>query len=210
MTDTLTLFERSQDELQDLAASIQSTSPAVEAREWRLAAENGLPEIFTLVARAKQEWEATADSLPQLICLIDEGGSIIRANRVVETWGLGLVRSISGLHFHQLLHPRCPGHSCYLQNLLQDTSALTSSGHRSDLETFDSVLRRDVHVTLAPILDRATTAEDTLVIIIENVSECKQAELTLRRYTARVETVDDRQEAPMALRKALDRVCAWL
>jgi hypothetical protein len=78
------------------------------------------------------------------------------------------------------------------------------------LETFDSVLRRDVHVTLAPILDRAKTAQDTLVIIIEDISECKQAELRLRPYTARVETVGDLQEAPVALRKAIDRVRAWL
>ena len=210
MTNTPTSFERSQDEPQGLAASIQSASPAVEAKERELSAENGLPEAFTKVARAKQEWEATADSLPQLICLVDERGSIIRANRVVETWGLGSVRSISGLHFHRLLHPRCPGVFCYLQNLLQDTSALTSSGHRSDLETFDSVLRRDVHVTLAPILDRAKTAQDTLVIIIEDISECKQAELRLRPYTTRVETVGDLQEAPVALRKAIDRVRAWL
>jgi PAS domain-containing protein len=210
MTDTPTPFERSQHEPRDLAASIQSASPAVEAREREPSAATELPEVFTKVARAKQEWEATADCLPQLICLIDERGAIIRANRVVETWGLGSARSISGLHFHRLLHPRCSGHSCYLRNLLRDTSALTSSGHRSDLETFDSVLRRDVHVTLAPILDRAKTAQDTLVIIIEDISECKQAELRLRLDPARVETVHDLQEAPVALRKALDRVRAWL
>ena len=82
----------------------------------------------------------TADSLPQLICLVDKNGSIIRANRVVETWGLGSVQSISGLHFHRLLHPRCSAYSCYLQNLLQDLDAVTSRGRRSDLETLDLFL----------------------------------------------------------------------
>ena len=78
------------------------------------------------------------------------------------------------------------------------------------METFDPVLRRDVHVTLAPILDRANTSEDRLVIVIEDISDRKQAELTLRRYTARMETVDDLEEAPVALHKAIDRVLAWL
>ncbi len=210
MTDTPTTIERSQGEAQDPAASIQSALLAVEARESEASAETELREVFSRVERAKQEWEATADALPQLVCLVDERGSIIRANRVVETWGFGSVRSISGLHLHELLHPRCPMHACYLQNLLEDINAVISSGRRSDLETFDPVLKRDVHVTLAPILDQARVAPDRLVIIIEDSSERKQAELTLRRYTARVEPIDDLQEALAADRKAVERVVAWL
>ena len=210
MTATPATFELSPDRSQDPAASIQSASPAVDSRETESSAENELRELLTKVTRAKQEWEATADSLPQLICLVDKNGSVIRANRVVETWGLGSVQSISGLHFHRLLHPRCSAYSCYLQNLLHDLDAVTSLGRRSDLETFDLFLRRDVHVTLVPILDQAKTAQDTLVIIIDDISERKQAELTLKRYTAYLEPMADLEAAHVAARKTIDRVVAWL
>jgi len=78
------------------------------------------------------------------------------------------------------------------------------------METYDVVLRRDVHVTLVPILDQAKTAPDRLVIVIEDISERKQAELTLRRYSARLETMNELLETPAAGRKAIDRVIAWL
>ena len=78
------------------------------------------------------------------------------------------------------------------------------------METFDLFLRRDVHVTLVPILDQAKTAQDTLVIIIDDISERKQAELTLKRYTAYLEPMADLEAAHVATRKTIDRVVAWL
>ena len=210
MTDTPTTFEHSQGDPQGPPASTQSVPPVVDAGTSEPSAATGLPEILAKVERAKQEWEATVDSLPQFVCLLDERGTVMRANRVVETWGLGSVRSISGVDFHHLLHPRCLAHTCYLQSLLQEINTIISSGHRSDLEAFDPVLRRDLHVTLAPILGQAVTAQNMVVIIIEDISERTQAELTLKRYTARVEFGDDFEEALLATRKAVDRVVAWL
>ena len=43
-----------------------------------------MQNIFAKVEQAKQEWEATLDVLPQLICLIDEDGKLLRANRTIE------------------------------------------------------------------------------------------------------------------------------
>ena len=67
MTATPATFELSPDKPQDPAASIQSASLAVDSREMASSAENELRELLTKITRAKQEWEATADSLPQLL-----------------------------------------------------------------------------------------------------------------------------------------------
>ena len=46
------------------------------------------PEEFAKVEQAKKEWESAVDALPELICVIDNKGRIIRTNRTVESWSL--------------------------------------------------------------------------------------------------------------------------
>jgi PAS domain S-box-containing protein len=57
------------------------------------------------IERAKQEWEASVDALPQLVCLIDQHGVVVRANRALEAMGLGDVRTATGADFLALLKP---------------------------------------------------------------------------------------------------------
>ena len=56
------------------------------------------------IERAKNEWERTVDALPELVCLVDQNGHIVRANRTVERWGLGEVGDVAGVHVHDLMH----------------------------------------------------------------------------------------------------------
>jgi PAS domain S-box-containing protein len=51
----------------------------------RVHAEEELRESLSLIGRAKREWESTVDSLPQLVCVVDNQGTILRANRAVES-----------------------------------------------------------------------------------------------------------------------------
>ena len=44
------------------------------------------PAVRAAIARAKLAWESTVDALPDLICLLDADGRIVRINRVVERW----------------------------------------------------------------------------------------------------------------------------
>jgi hypothetical protein len=39
----------------------------------------------------KQQWQFAADSMSQLICLVDRTGRVMHANRTLERWGLGEV-----------------------------------------------------------------------------------------------------------------------
>lgn len=55
------------------------------------------------VFRAKQEWQCSVDVLDQLICLVDRSGEVIRANRAVETLGLGDVTNMRGKFIWELL-----------------------------------------------------------------------------------------------------------
>src|SRR5271168_2555932 len=46
------------------------------------------------IEKAKHEWECTADALSAMVCLLHADGTVLRANRVVEHWGLGSVSCV--------------------------------------------------------------------------------------------------------------------
>jgi signal transduction histidine kinase len=78
--------------------------------------------VRTSIARAKFEWECTVDALPDLICLLDASGCVVRVNRVVERWNLGSISGVLGRDLHGLLHDSCAPATCALR------AALTSAG----------------------------------------------------------------------------------
>ena len=140
--------------------------------------------------------EATADSLPQLMLprRREERDPYSRgeAHGWRDAWGLGSVQSISRPSFPRLLHPRCSASACYLQNLCMIWMRLPVFRPQVRFGNLDLLGRRDVHVTLVPMPGiEAKTTQDTLVIIIDDLGERKQAELTLKRYTAYLEPMAD-------------------
>ena len=50
-----------------------------------------------MLERIKQQWQFAADSMPQLICLVDREGRVMHANRTLERWGLGEVEGSGAL-----------------------------------------------------------------------------------------------------------------
>ena len=55
----------------------------------RAGKEHETSTVEAQVRRAKIQWEDAADSLHQLVCVIDRSGHVLRANRTLEAWGLG-------------------------------------------------------------------------------------------------------------------------
>src|SRR5256885_12638623 len=55
---------------------------------FRSVASAHTPGVGAAIARAKLEWECTVDALPDLICLLDGRGHVLRVNRVCERWNL--------------------------------------------------------------------------------------------------------------------------
>jgi PAS domain S-box-containing protein len=148
----------------------------------RKRAEEALKQLLGKIERAKQEWESTADSLPELVCLVDDGGHIIRANRTVETWNLGQVVDVKGRGVHELLHPGCAGSSCYLDSFWKEAWEEAMQGQPAQCEAYDQVLKRHVFVRVQPWKDWGKGAAlGSTVVVVRDITERKQAEEKVQR-----------------------------
>jgi signal transduction histidine kinase len=165
----------------------------------RQQARRTSPELFAKIEQAKQEWETTADALPELICLIDHRGRIIRANRTIETWRLGRVDRITGADFHTFIHPACDARTCCWGEFLKQAWERARLGQSAELEVYDIVLRRYLLIAARPV-PAQRRVPNSLVIVIQDVSDRKQAENVRRRYMARLEVMNQIQEAILASR----------
>ncbi len=149
-----------------------------------------LTESLQLIEQAKQEWEVTADSLPQFVCLLDEQGRIRRANRTVERWGLGLVTEVRGLRLHDLFHPGCGDPACYLAAFWRRAWEKLTHGQADEYEAEDTILKRHFNLQICPITPQtvATTAASNFgVMVVEDITQRKRAEAALQQAYAELE-----------------------
>jgi PAS domain S-box-containing protein len=143
-------------------------------------AEEALQQSLNLIGRAKREWESTADSIPQLICLIDDQGHILRTNRTVERWNLWQVVNVKGRRIHELFHPDCTDPDCYLETFWSRAWEELIHGQFSECEVEDRVMGRYLHIQVRPILPKIyREGEETssyAVVVVHDITECKRAE----------------------------------
>lgn len=143
-------------------------------------------DIGNCIERAKQEWEVTADSLPQLICVVDQEGRILRANRTVERWRLASVTQVRGMSLDELLHGRCDDPACYLKTFMGDALTSLRRGRRSRCQAEDAVLQRPLELVALPTLVSREEAQSRAlgnfaVVVVEDVSSIKRTEAALRQ-----------------------------
>lgn len=136
--------------------------------------------------KAKQHWQTAADLMPQLICLMDEEGRLLRVNRTIEWWGLGKVSSARGQELHALLHPGCTDPACYFAQFWCRATLARLAGKRSEIEVFDAGLNRHLTILVQPLQwhqhSQAYAAEDLhTVVVVDDVSDLKQAEAEIQR-----------------------------
>ncbi|MGW8181802.1 MAG: PAS domain-containing protein, partial [bacterium] len=153
-------------------------------------AVNSLEKTFQQVERVKQEWESTIDSLPELVCLVDSRGQVIRANRTVERWNLGQVFSVNGKSFHELLHPQCANQECVLGSFWLNALQKALLDHASELEIDDPILGRYLLVKVRPVVAKKVPAERTVSVVLQDITERKMLEKGLESYTGRLEVVN--------------------
>lgn len=151
-----------------------------------------------VIGKAKRHLEAVLDTLPQLICLVDANGNIVRCNRTFERWGLGDVHTVVGGDFHQRLHPNCIDSDCYLKHHV-DMARMAILGTPSRaFRIYDEQLSRYLKVKLSSMhhagsklgneskyslfvaedvtsrvgMDRkASASEEKLQLLVESVSD---------------------------------------
>lgn len=145
--------------------------------------ENLIPSTFFQIEQAKQEWESTADSLSSVVCLLDRHTQILRANRAIESWHLGEVRSVKGRSLHALLHPECRDSGCSLSRFVAQAREQVRHAHTATYDAWDQVLRRDLSVQLRPVFvsrERSSAIVGNLAVgIISDITEQKRAERAL-------------------------------
>jgi len=147
----------------------------------RKRAEETIRELLKNIERAKQEWESTADSLPDLVCLVDDRRRIIRANRTVESWHLGRVADVKGREVHELLHPGCALPTCYLDSFWKQAWEKVSWEQPAQCEAYDEILKRHVLVQVRPCRDAGERiAIGSTAVIVRDITERRRMEERMR------------------------------
>ena len=149
-------------------------------------------ERLAAIERAKHEWEGTADALPALVCLLDGDGLVIRANRVVEHWGLGSVSEVVGRGAHGLLHPKCAADSCEVAKGLSEGLTIIRSGHSHEFEFHDEVSEQALQFVLRPIQvddePDSTLRDSRAVLVVADVSALRRTQNALERLNVGLES----------------------
>jgi signal transduction histidine kinase len=148
------------------------------------------PEVRAAIARAKLEWECTVDALPDLMCLLDSRGQLLRVNRVCERWRLGSVAEVLGRDLHGVLHPRCNQELCQLHEFLRSAWSSLQSGGPAEFEVRDALLERALHVTLRRMTPSPASAasEPLAVAVVADVTALHLAREALNTINSELES----------------------
>ena len=144
------------------------------------------------IEKAKHEWEFTADALTAMVCLLSSDGLVLRANRVVEHWGLGSVSGVVGKKAHAVLHPTCTGADCQLQHGLQEALPKLRGGEAQEFEVYSPISDQTLQFTLRPmrVVDEMSLAvrDSRIVLVVSDVSALRRAQKALERINFDLES----------------------
>ena len=147
--------------------------------------------LLPVIQKAKQEWECTADALSAMVCLLSAEGIVLRANRVVEQWGLGCVSAVVGKTPHAVLHPSCSDLKCGVALGLAAALPRLQEGNALEFEYFAAELNQTLQFVLRPMRSGDETADsvrDTRsVLLVNDVSALRQAQQGLIEANANLE-----------------------
>jgi len=149
-------------------------------------------ERHAAIEKAKHEWECTADALTAMVCLLSSDGLVLRANRVVEQWGLGSVGSVIGRQAHAVLHPSCIDPNCKVKRGLEDALPKLRGGEPQEFEFFAPAIDQTLQFTLRPMRngdDMNAGLQDTRsVLVVTDVSALRRAQQALENVNLNLES----------------------
>lgn len=144
------------------------------------------------IAKAKHEWECTADALTSLVCLLNSDGRVLRANRVLEHWGLGSVSGVLGKKVHAVLHPICADPCCEIACGLDRAWPRLRMGEPQELEFYTVATDQTLQLTLRPMLvgDEVNAAprESFMVLVVTDISVLRRAQRALENSNMGLES----------------------
>ncbi len=166
-------------------------TPRANVPDEGLAAVSTLAHLLPVIQKAKQEWECTADALSAMVCLLSADGVVLRANRVVEHWGLGSVSAVIGRSAHSVLHPDCTDPDCVVAQQLAAAMPKLREGCAQEFEWHAAADNRTLQFVLRPMRsgDEAADAprDSRIVLLINDVSALRQAQQGLIDANANLE-----------------------
>jgi signal transduction histidine kinase len=144
------------------------------------------------IEKAKREWECTADALTAMVCLLNSDGLVLRANRVVEHWGLGSVSGVIGKRAHAVLHPTCTAAKCEVEYGLREALPKLKGGEPQEFEVYSPDSDQTLQFTLRPMraADDMSPAvrESRTVLVVSDVSALRHAQKALERVNLNLES----------------------
>jgi two-component system CheB/CheR fusion protein len=157
--------------------------------------------------RAREEWERTFDSVPDIIAILDDRHRIVRVNRAMaERLGVTSEACI-GLNCHQSVHgtDAPPGFCPYALTL--------ADGLEHAVEVHDERLGGDFLVTTTPLLNEHGKMFGT-VHMARDITERKRAETEILRHVEELERFNratvGRELRMIELKKEVNELCAHL
>jgi len=149
-------------------------------------------ERLAAIEKAKHEWEFTVDALTAMVCLLDPDGIVLRANRVVEHWGLGSVSGVIGKSAHSVLHPACSDADCEVARGLRDAFLKLQNGLPQEFEVYTPDSDRTLQYVLRPMRtgeDAAAPPKDARnIMVITDVSALRRAQRALENLNLDLES----------------------
>src|SRR5581483_9865786 len=164
--------------------------------------------VLAAIVEAKQEWERTADALPELVGLVDRSRRVLRINRALERWSLGPVQAAIGRDVHRVLHPHCSEARCDLNLLLDGAFEKLARVPTATFELADPVCDMDLVVVLNTAADSPAQAGrdswKSAALIVSNVTSLRRAERELKLLNRALEQrVADRTARLTGINRAL-------
>jgi two-component system NtrC family sensor kinase len=126
--------------------------------------------LFDLVRRGKEQWEATFDAISEGMALVDDAGSIRRANSAFAALVGSDVAAVVGRHLPAALF----GEHRTLAELLE---AARTGGHPAPSIRRSETLRRVLRLAAAPVARAVDGA--SVVVVVEDITEQQALEAQL-------------------------------
>jgi PAS domain S-box-containing protein len=146
----------------------------VEAVAARMAIGIAQAELFEMVARGKQEWEATFDAMSDGIFIFDRSGRVRRVNRAGA--------AMEHVHPRELLGRKCCD---ILRTTLEDQTCVVeraiAQGESVTIEITPEGLEHPLLVTVEPVLDKT---DETMAVVCtaRDLSELRTIQAVAREH----------------------------